>query len=99
MSDSFQAAFDSVRESAGLTEEKLSPEAVKKWFKNAGLVGEESGITDTEIEKAIVKHAKDMQGITASELKQCVSTLATEKKKEANEFIEKLSRASEEKKK
>ncbi|GFR11012.1 hypothetical protein TNCT_107521 [Trichonephila clavata] len=98
MSDSFQSAFDSIREAAGVTEEKLSPEAVKKWFKKAGLVGDETGLTDTEIEKAMVKHAKDMQGITASELKQCVTTLATEKKKEASEFIEKLSQVKEEKK-
>ncbi|GFY69700.1 hypothetical protein TNIN_461271 [Trichonephila inaurata madagascariensis] len=99
MSDSFQAAFDSVRKAEGITEEKLPPDAVKKWFKNAGLVGDETGLTDIEIEKAIVVHAKDMNGITVSELKQCASTLATEKKKEANEFIEKLSQAAEEKKK
>ncbi|GBO43538.1 hypothetical protein AVEN_244134-1 [Araneus ventricosus] len=64
---------------------------VQAWFKEVGITGDNTGVSEFDVENAFKKSAKEESGITFSELKGMVGILAQEKQLNADEMIDKLS--------
>ncbi|GFU23246.1 uncharacterized protein NPIL_501241 [Nephila pilipes] len=86
-----QTKFELFAKSAGETEKKLSLENVKRWFKQSGIIGEETGIDNSDVEKAFKKVAKEKLAVDYSELKELIGSLSIEKKIDPQQLMQKLS--------
>ncbi|GFQ71010.1 uncharacterized protein TNCT_359781 [Trichonephila clavata] len=89
----FQAAFEVFSKAEGGKDGKLTVDGLKKWFKQTGLINKDTGITDGEVEKAFAATAKDKEGMTFSELKECVGRITKMKKLDQKEVLNKLGEA------
>ncbi|GBL77856.1 hypothetical protein AVEN_143202-1 [Araneus ventricosus] len=69
---------------------KIAPECLKKWFKEAAVIGKDTGITEADVDAAVAKSSKDKKGLEFAEVKECVNALAKEKKVEPKELMGKL---------
>ncbi|GBL98809.1 hypothetical protein AVEN_8683-1 [Araneus ventricosus] len=69
---------------------KISPDCIKKWFKEAAVIGKDTGITEADVDAAFAKTSKDKKGLEFADVKECVTALAKEKKVELKELMEKL---------
>ncbi|GBO14659.1 hypothetical protein AVEN_108761-1 [Araneus ventricosus] len=72
---------------------KIAPEVLKNWFKEAAVIGKDTGITEADVDAAVAKTSKDKKGLEFAEIKECVNALAKEKKVEPKELMEKLAAA------
>ncbi|GFQ71012.1 ATP-dependent DNA helicase [Trichonephila clavata] len=62
-----QTKFELFCKSVGETEKKLSLENVKKWFRQAGILGDQKEVSDSDVSKAFSEVAKEKQAIDYSE--------------------------------
>ncbi|GBM61853.1 hypothetical protein AVEN_265500-1 [Araneus ventricosus] len=85
-----QAKFDLLCKSSGGKEGILSLENIKKWLAQTGVMGKDTGITDSDVDNAFSKSAKDKGGIDFAEFKEFISTLAGDKGVNLKELTEKL---------
>ncbi|GBO29016.1 hypothetical protein AVEN_218559-1 [Araneus ventricosus] len=69
---------------------KISLDCIKKWFKEAAVIGKDTGITEADVDAAVAKSSKDKKGLDFAGIKECVNALAKEKKAEPKELMEKL---------
>ncbi|GBL97621.1 hypothetical protein AVEN_49133-1 [Araneus ventricosus] len=72
---------------------KIALDAIKKWFKEAAVIGKDTGISEADVDAAVAKTSKDKKGLEFAEIKECVNALAKEKKVELKELMEKLAAA------
>ncbi|GFU23243.1 uncharacterized protein NPIL_501211 [Nephila pilipes] len=89
----FQEAFDLLCATGGKGD-KLTFDSIKQWFKQAGVIGMELGITDSEVQSAFEKAAKDQKEADFSQVKELLTTLGNEKKIDPTELMEKLASTS-----
>ncbi|GFY37162.1 EF-hand domain-containing protein [Trichonephila inaurata madagascariensis] len=86
----FQEAFDLICTTSGGKDGKLTFENIKQWFKQAGVIGPETGITDTDVQTAFSEAVKDEKEADFTKTKELVSSLGKAKDKDPKELMEKL---------
>ncbi|GBL88084.1 hypothetical protein AVEN_133733-1 [Araneus ventricosus] len=55
---------------------KISPDCIKKWFKEAAVIGKGTRINEADVDTADAKTPKDKKGLEFAEIKECVNALA-----------------------
>ncbi|GFR16074.1 EF-hand domain-containing protein [Trichonephila clavata] len=86
-----QTKFELFCKSVGETEKKLSLENVKKWFRQAGILGDQKEVSDSDVSKAFSEVAKEKQAIDYSEVKELIGSLCMQKGIDPQELMRKLS--------
>ncbi|GFX23135.1 EF-hand domain-containing protein [Trichonephila clavipes] len=86
-----QTKFELFCKSVGETEKKLSLENVKKWFRQAGILGEQAEVSDSDVSKAFSEVAKEKQAIDYSEVKELIGNLCIQKGIDPQQLMRKLS--------
>ncbi|GIY07453.1 hypothetical protein CDAR_240301 [Caerostris darwini] len=90
MEDNLKSAFDIFSQNEGAKDGK-TPEGVKKWLKQSGITGKDTGITDSDVDTALSKSSKDKKTVDLSELKECMKNISQDKKIDVKEILTKLS--------
>ncbi|KAF8796580.1 hypothetical protein HNY73_000939 [Argiope bruennichi] len=85
-----QAKFDLLSKSSGGKDGKVSLENIKKWLMQAGVIGKDTGITDSDVDSVFSKSTKDKKEIDFAEFKEFISALAGEKGMNLKDLTEKL---------
>ncbi|GFU23244.1 EF-hand domain-containing protein [Nephila pilipes] len=88
-----QAAFEIFCKAEGGKDGKLSVDGMKKWFRQAGIITKDTGITDTDVDKAFSVVVENKEGVTFTELKECVISIAKDKNLDHKELLNKLGEA------
>ncbi|GFY37159.1 EF-hand domain-containing protein [Trichonephila inaurata madagascariensis] len=86
-----QTKFELFCKSVGETEKKLSLENVKKWFRQAGILGDQKEVSDSDVSKAFSEVAKEKQAIDYSEVKELIGNLCIQKSIDPQQLMRKLS--------
>ncbi|GFX23133.1 uncharacterized protein TNCV_2932971 [Trichonephila clavipes] len=85
-----QSAFDNFCQVTGAKTGKLPIENILKWFKHAGVLGKDTGITDADADEAIKKASEDKKTMEFIELQACLEDVARKKEIEPKELMDKL---------
>ncbi|GFU23245.1 uncharacterized protein NPIL_501231 [Nephila pilipes] len=85
-----QAAFDMFCQVTGMKNGQLTLDNVKKWLKQAGVIGNDTGITDEDANNAISKASEDKKTMDFEELQKCIEDVAQQKGIEPKELMDKL---------
>ncbi|GBM47264.1 hypothetical protein AVEN_136855-1 [Araneus ventricosus] len=72
---------------------KISLSCLKKWFKEAAVIGKDTGISEADVDAAVAESSKRHKILDFSAIKECVNALADLKKIEPKELMEKLAAA------
>ncbi|GIY08551.1 uncharacterized protein CDAR_432761 [Caerostris darwini] len=91
MEDNLKSAFDIFSQNEGAKDGKINFDGVKKWLKQSGITGKDTGITDSDVDTALSKSSKDKKTVDLSELKECMKNISQDKKIDVKEILTKLS--------
>ncbi|KAF8766822.1 hypothetical protein HNY73_019847 [Argiope bruennichi] len=91
----FQIMFDLFCETNSQKIGQMTLAGVQAWFKDVGITGPNTNISESDVENAFKKSVQDESGITFAELKGMIGILAREKEMNVEEIISKLSAAGE----
>ncbi|GBO35221.1 hypothetical protein AVEN_170287-1, partial [Araneus ventricosus] len=73
----------------GITDVKLPTGTIIDWLKQAGIIGKETGISESDVNKILAKVGGD-EKISFEELQTCIVNLAEEKGINPKELMDKL---------
>ncbi|GFS87105.1 hypothetical protein NPIL_254561 [Nephila pilipes] len=89
--EAFEKMFDLYCNTTESDENKLPFDTIKKWLLRAGVIGTETGITQSDVEEAFSNAPEEIE---VSELKECLADMAKKKMLDPKGIMEKLAHSS-----
>ncbi|GIY08552.1 uncharacterized protein CDAR_432771 [Caerostris darwini] len=91
MKSGVQAIFDLIVKTTGAKDGKLPINTIISWLKHAGIVGKDTGISESDVRKTHSKAATDKKNMDLNDLQQTITNIAKQKDLDPKTLLDKLS--------